>query len=91
MTTQSPRPAPTDAVPALPPALEALPLTLTVRVGSAALTVAELSALAEGATLTLGARIDDPLEVCIEDRVVARGELMETEQGLAVKLTEIAT
>ena len=83
-------PAIQDA-PALPPALEALPLTLTVRIGQATLTVAELSALAEGATLTLGTRIDEPLEVCIEDRVVARGELVETETGLAVRLTEVAT
>ena len=81
----------TQDSPALPPALENLPLTLTVRIGSASMTVAELSSLAEGTTLTLGARIDDPLEICIEDRVVARGELTETGGGLAVTLTEIVT
>ena len=86
MTTPATQDAPT-----IPAALEGLPLTLTVRIGCASLTVGELSALAEGATLTLGTRIDDPLEICIEDRVVARGELIETESGLAVRLTETTT
>ena len=85
--------APTAAqqtAPALTAALDTLPLTLTVRVGRATLTVGELSSLAKGDTLTLGTRIDEPLEVCIEDRVVARGVLEEAESGLALRLTEVA-
>ena len=87
------KPAPTPQSPAVPSglaaAIEDLPLTLSVRVGSATLSVAALSALGEGSTLELGTRIDDPLEICIEDRVVARGELTETDRGLAVTLTEV--
>lgn len=75
--------------PQLPAALDTLPLTLTVRIGSTRMTLRELTALGEGSLVALDARADAPLEVCIEDRVVARGELTETDGGgLAVTLTE---
>ncbi|WP_036767391.1 FliM/FliN family flagellar motor switch protein [Parvularcula oceani] len=75
---------------AIPAALEGLPLTLTIRIGTARRTVAEVTQLAEGSLLALDARVDEPLDICIGDRVVARGELTESEDGgLAVKLTEI--
>ena len=75
--------------PALPPALSALPLTLSVRIGSAAMSVAELTALGEGSLVVLDARADAPLQLCVEGRVVALGELTETDDGtLAVRLTE---
>ena len=79
-----------DAAPiGLPPALSALPLTVTVRIGSTRMSVRELTALGEGSLVALDARADAPLEICLEDRVVARGELTEAEDGgLAVRLTE---
>ena len=81
--------APEAAPAGIAAAIEDLPLTLSIRLGSATLSIAELSGLGEGSTLALSTRIDDPLEVCIEDRVVARGELTETAAGLAVTLTEV--
>ena len=92
MTTPAdttPAPAAPNAHGAIPPALAELPLTLSVRLGEARMTVAELTALAEGSEVTLGARADAPLDVCIGARVIARGELTQTEDGtLAVRLTE---
>ncbi|WOI52931.1 FliM/FliN family flagellar motor switch protein [Parvularcula sp. LCG005] len=77
---------------ALPPALQGLPLTLVIRVGTARRTVSDLMALQEGSLIVLDARIDDPVEICIEDRVIARGDLIEAEDGngLAVRLTEMS-
>jgi flagellar motor switch protein FliN/FliY len=44
--------------------------------------------------LPLDRRIDDPVELYIGDRLIARGELQEIEGGeggqLAVRLTEVA-
>ena len=52
--------------------------------------VAELLDLKPDTILALTAKIDDPVELTIEDRLIARGELIETEDGvLAVKITEI--
>ena len=74
---------------ALPAVLRALPLTLTVRLGSTRMSVSDLAGLGEGSLVTLDARADAPLEVCLSERVVARGELTEAEDGtLAVRLTE---
>ncbi|MEM9421026.1 MAG: FliM/FliN family flagellar motor switch protein [Pseudomonadota bacterium] len=75
----------------LPPALQGVPLTLTVRVGTATRTVKDLMALREGTMMTLNSRIDEPVEICVEDRIIARGQLVEAEDGngLAVRLTEI--
>ena len=82
-------PAPAQAA-AIPPAPDALPLTLTIRLGTARMTIGEMTTLNEGSLLTLGGRADAPLEVCIDDRVVALGELVEGEDGtLSVRLTEM--
>lgn len=84
MTLPTPK---TDAP--LPAALQGLPLTLSVRIGSTRMSVGDLATLGEGSLIALDARLDTPLEICLEDRVIARGELTETEDGtLAVKLTE---
>lgn len=84
----APAPIKSDALPSV---LDALPLTLTVRIGTATRTVRELSQLSDGTEITLGARTTDPVELCVEDRVVARGELTEgPDGGLALKVTEVA-
>jgi flagellar motor switch protein FliN/FliY len=45
--------------------------------------------------LTLDRRVEDPVDLYIGDRLIARGELMELEGDqsgqLAVRLTEVAT
>jgi flagellar motor switch protein FliN/FliY len=43
--------------------------------------------------LSLDSKIDDPVELYIGDRLIARGELQEIEDGsgrLGVRLTEVA-
>lgn len=73
----------------LPQAISTLPLTLSVRIGQVRMSVRELTGLGVGSLVTLDARADAPLEICVEDRVVALGELTEAEDGtLAVRLTE---
>lgn len=74
-----------------PPALQGIPLMLSVRVGTARKSVKDLAHLAEGTLMTLDSTIDDPVEICIDDRVIARGELVDDDEsgGLAVKLTEL--
>lgn len=74
--------------------LRSLPIEVTITVGRARPLVRDLLALAENAVLPLDRRIDDPVELWIGDRLIARGELMELEGGeggqLAVRLTEVA-
>ncbi len=74
--------------------LRSLPIEVTITVGRARPRVADLLALGENAVLPLDRRVDDPVELWIGDRLIARGELMEIEGGeggqLGVRLTEVA-
>lgn len=72
----------------------AVPVDVVVSVGRARPLVRDLVQLAENSVLTLDRRVEDPVELYIGDRLIARGHLEEIEgdgQGqLAVRLTEIA-
>ena len=73
--------------------LHSVPIEITVSVGHARPSVRELLALDENAVLPLDRRVEDPVELYIGDRLIARGELQEQEGGepgqLAVRLTEV--
>jgi flagellar M-ring protein FliF len=75
--------------------LRSVPIEITISVGRARPTVRDLLALTENAVLPLDKKIDDPVELYIGDRLIARGELQELEGGepgqLAVRLTEVAS
>lgn len=75
--------------------LNRIPIEISVSVGKARPLVRDLLALAENAVLALDKRIDDPVELYIGDRLIARGELQELDGGepgqLAVRLTEVAS
>ena len=73
--------------------LQQIPIEVTVSVGKARPLVQELMDLDENAVMPLDRRIDDPVELYVGDRLIARGELQEmdgADQGqLAVRLTEV--
>lgn len=70
-----------------------VPIEITVSVGRARPQVRDLLRLRRDAILSLDRRIEDPVELYIGDRLIARGELQEAEgeaRGqLAVRLTEV--
>lgn len=74
--------------------LRSLPIEITISVGKARPSVRDLLALGENAVLPLDRRAEDPVELYVGDRLIARGELQELEGGepgqLAVRLTEVA-
>ena len=71
-----------------------VPIEVTISVGKARPMVRDLLRLSRDAVLALDRRVDDPVELYVGDRLIARGELqeMEGEQAgqLAVRLTEVA-
>lgn len=71
-----------------------VPIEITVSVGRARPSIGELLDLRENAVLTLDKRVEDPVELFIGDRLIARGELEElagAENGqLVVRLTDIS-
>src|SRR6188508_428908 len=70
-----------------------VPIEVTISVGKARPLVSELVELRRDSVLTLDSTIDDPVELYIGDRLIARGELQEIgdDSGrLGVRLTEVA-
>ncbi|MFD3188810.1 FliM/FliN family flagellar motor switch protein [Sedimentitalea sp. HM32M-2] len=71
-----------------------VPIEITVSVGKARPLIRDLVKLGENAVLTLDKRVEDPVELYVGDRLVARGQLEELSGDhagqLAVRLTEIA-
>ena len=71
-----------------------VPIEVTISVGRARPMVRDLLRLSKDAVLQLDRRVDDPVELYVGDRLIARGELTELEGEnagqLAVRLTEVA-
>ncbi|QYK41562.1 MAG: FliM/FliN family flagellar motor switch protein [Paracoccaceae bacterium] len=71
-----------------------VPIEITVSVGKARPLIRDLLRLERDAVLPLDRRVEDPVELYVGDRLIARGELRELEGDqagqLAVRLTEVA-
>lgn len=70
-----------------------VPIEVMVSVGKARPLVADLVRLRRDSVVTLNSKIDDPVELYVGERLIARGELQEMDDGtgrLGVRLTEVA-
>ena len=76
-----------DAAPVNP--LHQIKTTLQVRIGDIHLTVGELMAAREHQVLVLDRHLTHPVDVMLEGRVVARGELVAVDVQFAVRITEL--
>lgn len=73
-------------------AIFSVPIDVTVTVGTARPLIGELLEMKRNHLLPLDATIEDPVELRVKDRVIARGELTEAPEGegqLAIRLTEV--
>lgn len=70
-----------------------VPVEITISVGKAHPPVRELLRLQSDSILQLDRRVDDPVELYVGDKLIARGELQEmggeAPGQLAVRLTEV--
>ncbi|WP_417246686.1 FliM/FliN family flagellar motor switch protein [Celeribacter sp.] len=71
-----------------------VPIDITISVGKARPLVKDLLKLQSDSVLPLDRNIEDPVELYVGDKLIARGELQEMDGGqagqLAVRLTEVA-
>lgn len=75
-------------------AILTIPVTVKVVLGSTSLPVASLMKLARGAVISLDQRVGDPVDIVVNGKVVARGEIVvvdEASQRFGVSLLEIVT
>ena len=65
-------------------------LNVQVVLGQARMSISQLLSLARGSVIEIDRKIGEPLDVMINDRLVARGDLVKVgEDGIGITLTEI--
>ena len=70
----------------------ALDVVVQVVIGTARPTIGELLQMRQDSLLPLSSKINDPVDLVVDNRVIARGELIETglkTDEIGVRLTEI--
>lgn len=70
-------------------AFGAISVRLSVEVGAIKMCLRDVLALQVGAVHSLDRRLDQPVDVLINDRLIARGEIVSIGDRFGVKLTEI--
>lgn len=95
----SPMEQPTKAAPTVPLAggahldsIMRIPVSVQVFLGSASMPIADLMQLDRGSVVTLDHAVSDPVDVVVNGRVIARGELIALDDDptrIGVKLIEI--
>ena len=61
----------------------------SIELGAARLDEDSVAQLETGSLVTLDRHADDPVDIVVEGRVVARGELLVIEEELAVRIVEL--
>jgi len=66
-----------------------VPLRVTVELGRTKMTVRDILQLAQGSVIELTKFAGEPLEVLVNDKLVARGEVVTVNEKFGIRLTDI--
>ena len=69
--------------------IRAIPITLSVEVGKTSLKLRDLMRLSQGSVLELDRGVGEPMEVKINDTVIAKGEIVSVGDKLGISVTDI--
>lgn len=66
-----------------------VPVTVSAVLGKSAMEVSQLLKLSKGAIVELDRKVGEAIDIYVNDRLVARGEVVLVEDRLGVTMTEI--
>ncbi len=66
-----------------------VPVRLSVMLGKTTMQVNQLLKLGRGAVIELDRKVGEPIDILVNDRLVARGEIVVVEDRIGVTMTEI--
>jgi flagellar motor switch protein FliN len=66
-----------------------VPLDVTVELGRSRMTIQDLLALSPGSVLELDKVAGEPLDIVINDRLIARGEAVVINDKFGIRITDI--
>jgi flagellar motor switch protein FliN/FliY len=70
-------------------AVSQIPVTVSVRLGVSTMQVSQLLKLTRGAVLELDRGVGEPIDIYVNNRRIARGEVIVVDGRLGVTLTEV--
>lgn len=68
-----------------------IPLTVTVELGRSRMLINDLLQLGQGSVIELTKLVGEPLEVLVNQKLVARGEVVVVNEKFGVRLTDIVS
>lgn len=71
-------------------ALGTIEMRLSVEIGATRMTLAELSALGPGEVIELDRRADERIDILVNDRLLAKGEVVTIGDRFGVRIVELA-
>ena len=66
-----------------------VPLTVTLRFGQRQLTLRELLDLSTGSLVELDRQVEEPVDLMLGDRLIARGEVVIVDGNYGMRVTEV--
>ena len=71
-------------------ALNEVPLKVSAVLGEIKMTVEEVLKLTQGTVLELGKKVGEPIDIYVNDKIIAKGEIVIVGEKIGITLTEIA-
>ena len=71
-------------------ALASIEMRLSVEIGATRMTLAELAALEPGAVVELDRRSDERIDILVNDRLLAKGEVVTIGDRFGVRIIDLA-
>lgn len=69
--------------------IDDVPVKIAAVLGKTRMDVAQLKTLGDGAIIELDRKVGEPIDLYVNDRLIARGELVLVDGALGVTMTEI--
>jgi len=66
-----------------------IPVQITVVLGRTSMQVNQLLKLGRGAVIELDKKVGEPIDIFVNNRLVARGEVVVVEERIGITMTEI--
>lgn len=70
-------------------AVQDIPVQITVVLGKSTMQVSQLLKLGRGAVVELDRKVGEPIDIYVNNRLVARGEVVVVEDRIGITMTEI--
>ena len=66
-------------------------LVATARLGRIEMPISEILALGPGSIIEVGHLVDEPVELLVNDKLIARGDVVVVDEKFGLRITEIVS